>query len=202
MKQLKSLKRDGKGYLYRNLGWLPQNGRGKPNQPKFLLGHDEDQALDRVRRLERLWSLIEQRHRAEPLSGQPTWDRITLAIGKAISRGEHTFHLARQNQPDTREDGSAWADADYAGYLRSLQEMYPVITFVPAETEAFQNGIRKNIAIAENYQSLADDFAKDAGQPTIRDLNETLHKALNAYARAIEDDPRYATHDTSPAHSQ
>ena len=198
MKQLKSLKRDGKGYLYRNLGWLSRNGRDKPSQPKFLLGHDEGLALDRLRRLERLWSLIEQRHRAEPLSGQPTWDRITLAIGKAISRGEHTFHLARQNQPDTREDGAAWADADYAGYLRSLQEMYPVITFVPAETEAFQNGIRKNIEIAESHQSLADDFAKDAGQRTVRDLNETLHKAIKAYVAAIDQDPRFQTHESSP----
>ena len=198
MKQLKSLKRDGKGYLYRNLGWLSQNGRDKQSQPKFLLGRDEGHALDRLRRLERLWSLIEQHHRTESFSGKPTWDQITLAVGKAISRGDHIFHLDRQNQQDTTETGAAWADADYAGYLRSMQEAYPVITFVPAESEAFQNGIRKNIEIAESHQLLADDFAKDAGQPTVRDLNETLHKAIKAYVAAIDQDPRFQTHESSP----
>ena len=98
MKRDKALKRDGKGYVYRNLGWLPGNDGKKPAQPKFLLSRDDDQAIERLRRLERLWDLVKQHHEAEYSDGKPVWDKVTLAVAKAIARGERAFVLPRRNQ--------------------------------------------------------------------------------------------------------
>ena len=53
MNHVKTVKRDKKGYYYRNLGWLYRGNGEKWTQPKFLLGRDEGEALDRLRRLER-----------------------------------------------------------------------------------------------------------------------------------------------------
>jgi DNA-binding CsgD family transcriptional regulator len=197
VKRTQTLKRDGKGYLYRNLGWFPRDDGQPGTQPKFLLGRDEDQAVERLHRLERLWELVEQHHEPSQPS-KPAWDDTTLPIAKAISRGEHTFRLPRQNLPGEDEEDKARADADYAGYLRRMQDAYPVITFIPEDAEAFQNGIRKNIQLAEESQATSDDYARDARQPSVRDMRETLHKAIRAFADAIEGVPKYQSHDTSP----
>jgi len=198
MNHTKTVKRDNKGYYYRNLGWLSRGEGKKWTQPKFLLGRDERDALDRLRRLERLWECVERRHEEEFGDRKPTWTEKTLAVGKAISQGKHTFRLARQNCPGQGVEDAAQADADYAGYLQQMQEAYPVITFIPEDAEAFQNGVRKNIELAESFQSLADDFAKDAGQPSVRDMHETLHKAIRAFLVSIDENPKYKNHDGSP----
>lgn len=194
----KRLNRDSKGYFYRNLGWLPGKRDGKPSQPKFILGKEESQSLERLHRLEKLWELVAQHHEEEFADGRPVWTKATLDAGKAISRGEHTCSLPRQNQPGEDEEDRARADADYAGYLTRMQDAYPVITFVPEDAEAFQNGIRKNIALAEESQAQADDYVHDARQPSVRDMRETLHKAIYAFAKAIEQNPKYKTHDKRP----
>jgi hypothetical protein len=198
MPRIQSLKRDSKGYLYRNLGWFSQEDGQHATQPKFLLGRDEDQAIERLRRLERMWELVEQNFEASELSKKPTWEDETLRIAKAISRGEHIYYLRRQNLPGKEGEDAAHADADYAGYLRAMQDAYPVVTFIPDDAEAFQNGVRKNLEIAESKQFLADEFAKDARQPSVRDMRETLHKAINAFVDAIEQNPKYKNHDVSP----
>ncbi len=198
MPKTQSVKQDSRGYYYRNLGWLSRDGRTGATQPKFLLGRDADQAIERLHRLECLWKLVEREFEATELDNRPTWNSETLCIAKAISRGEHVYRLRRQNLPgDDRED-AAHADADYAGYLRSMQEAYPVIAFVPDDAKAFENGVRKNMELAESSQHLADEFARDAGRPCVRDANETLHKAINAFANAIDHNPNYRNHDSSP----
>ena len=198
MPRIQSLKRDSKGYLYRNLGWFSQEDGQHGTQPKFLLGRDEAQAIERLRRLERMWELVEQNFEPTEVSKKPTWEDETLRIAKAISRGEHTYCLRRQNLPGKEGEDAAHADADYAGYLRAMQDAYPVITFIPDDAAAFQNGLRKNLEMAESKQFLADEFAKDARQPSVRDMRETLHKAINAFVEAIEQNPKYKNHDVSP----
>lgn len=190
MPRIQSLKRDSKGYLYRNLGWFSQEDGQHGTQPKFCFGRDEAQAIERLRRLERMWELVEQNFEPTEVSKKPTWEDETLRIAKAISRGEHTYCLRRQNLPGKEGEDAAHADADYAGYLRAMQDAYPVITFIPDDAAAFQNGLRKNLEMAESKQFLADEFAKDARQPSVRDMRETLHKAINAFVEAIEQNPK------------
>ena len=194
----KTLKTDQKGYIYRNIGWLPTPDGKKPSQPKFLLGKDESQALERLRRLEHLWELVQKNFEPIKSNDRPIWGKVTLDVGKAIGRGEHTFRLPRQNRHGVDEEDEAQADADYAGYLRTMQDNYPVITFIPDDAEAFQNGVRRNIQLAEESQAQADDYARDAQQASVRDMRETLHKAINAFAEAIEQNPKYQSHDKRP----
>jgi len=206
MNHVKTVKRDKKGYYYRNLGWLYRGNGEKWTQPKFLLGRDEGEALDRLRRLERLWELGQRHHEDEYADGKPTWDDLTLAVGKAIGRGEHVFRLGRQNWPGENPQDAAWADADYAGYLREVQDAYPIIAFIPEDTEAFENGLKKNLETAQDYrssaaekQALADDFARDAGQPTPgTDIKDTLHRAIKAFVASIDSNPTYRNHDSGP----
>ncbi len=206
MNRAKTLKRDKKGYYYRNLGWLSRGNGEKWTQPKFLLGRNEREALDRLRRLERLWELVKQHHESEYADGKPTWDKLTLAVGRAICRGEHVFPLPRQNQPGDGPEDAAWANADYAGYLRQIQEGYPIIAFIPEDADAFENGLGKNLEMAQNYrssadekQTLAEDFARDAGQPTpVREVKETLHKAIRAFVDSIDSNPTYRNHNKGP----
>lgn len=197
-KAKQSVKHDSKGYFYRNIGWMSRIEGGKVTQPKFLLGRDEHEASNRLQRLQKLWELVAKHHEEEYADGKPRWTEVTLAVGKAISRGNHTFKLPRQIPPGTDPEDAAYADAAYAGYLRRMQEAYPVVTFIPEDIVAFQNGVRKNLEMAESYQFVADDFAKDAGQPSVRDMRETLHKAIEAFSESIDQEPRYKSHDDSP----
>jgi hypothetical protein len=93
------LRRDAKGYFYRNLGWLLRDDGQRGAQPKFLLGRDEQQATDRLRRLERMWQCVEQTFEPSKSSDKPTWDSRTLDIAKAIGRGDYEYRLRRQNRP-------------------------------------------------------------------------------------------------------
>lgn len=214
MNVTKSLKADAKGHFYRNLGWHPNRSETKLTQPKFLLGRDESSARERLVRLEKLWSLVEQQYATEYRDGKAVWDVVTLEIGRAIARGEHTFKLERPYEFHPRTfgdesslDGDAlasnkesrdWCDADYAGYLRNMQEAYPVIAFIPDEEVAHENGRLKNKAVAESHQALANSFARDAGHRTVGNMQETLHKAIRAFAQSIETNPKYQNHDDSP----
>ena len=88
MKAKKSLKPDRNGHYYRNLGWAWDRSETKLSQPKFMLGTDRRQALDRIGRLERLWELVKQNHESQGFDGKPRWDAVTLAVGKARRRCE------------------------------------------------------------------------------------------------------------------
>ena len=86
------------------------------------------------------------------LTPSPVWIDGIHKIGKAIGRGEHTYLLPKPNEPGTDEEDQAQADADYASYLRRMQEPTRLSRFIPEDAEAFQNGIRMNIALAEESQ--------------------------------------------------
>ncbi len=199
MKTVNALRSDKKGYYYRNLGWIRNRGETSYGQPKFLLGRDAAPAGERLRRLELLWGLVEKHHRAEYGEDErAVWDDRTLEIAKAIARGETIYRLPRQNQPGQTEEEAAWADADYAGYMRSMQLAYPVITFLAEDESALENGVQHNLRVAQQWQALADDFAHDAGRPSVRNLDETLHKAVQAFVDRLAENPKYQNHATTP----
>lgn len=198
MRTKTAIRSDSKGYYYRNLGWVPNRSGTKLVQPKFLLGKEINQAQERLGRLLRFWRLVESHHQDEFPGERPAWDDVTLDIAKAICRGEHTYPLARRNEPGEAGEDREWSDADYAGYLLEMQRAYPVITLVPADSAAFQNGVRKNAQIAESYQDLSEQFARDAGKLASRESQETLHQAIRAYIESIDSNPSYKNHEDRP----
>jgi len=198
----KPLKSNGQGYYYRNLGWAWDKSGTKLSQPKFMLGTDRRQASDRIGGLERLWELVKRRHEAQGFDGKPRWHAVTLAVGKAIARGEHVFRLGHPSADRRGGEDQDWADADYASYLQEMQVNYPVITFIPGDEEAFQNGLRKSIEIARNHEPSPPHGPTP--QPGHEEATETLnnsemlHFSIREYAESIDTNPKYQNHATTP----
>jgi hypothetical protein len=78
---------DVRGNYVRNLGWI-SNGKGGFRQPRFYLGQEQAEAVERARLLKALWREIVAAWRAQ---GKPTpkalWDEESLARARAIARG-------------------------------------------------------------------------------------------------------------------
>ncbi len=81
------------GQFYREIGKKP-NGKAI----RFYLGDDEKKATANVLRLEALWDGVETRW-SELASGNvadsefPCWDDVTIALGRAIAKGEWSITL-------------------------------------------------------------------------------------------------------------
>lgn len=174
----KTLACDNRGYFRRDLG-VDSDG----NQPRFVLGRDEQQALLRKARLEALWAIIESD------GGGCCWDAFTLAIGKAVARGEVMFGLPR---PPGAEDGAyAAVVSQYAVRYRS------VIAILPEDQAAFANGVQQNQhwhkALTQSVTATVNGAAAVVGLDVkIDDIFEaetgTLHQALDAYQAEFERD--------------
>src|SRR3954467_4336075 len=82
-----TLKPDGDGIYYRELGWKPATQPGKFRQHKFYLGGDLTEAQVRYLRLGQVWAAAEKRWVRENEQGRPLWDEATLLIAQAVSRG-------------------------------------------------------------------------------------------------------------------
>ncbi len=190
MRRRKGWKPESKGQYTRNLGWKLDHRTGRYSQHKFYLGTDLKQAERRRQRLEELWELIEQR---APVSEKPTWTSIGLKIAKALARGELQIVVERGNNTPKA----------YASYLHRLATAYPMVSFVPEEASAYEEGSAANATMAQEQfdgiQSRLESLQKvhqRNGNISAASLavhrGETLHQALDAYIEWMEDDRKTA----------
>lgn len=127
------------GRYERRIGWDWHGVKEKYIQPKFYLGKDRSKAELANRRLEQLWDFVQDEQevwekqfgpRPAPCD-RPLWDSVTLKIAKAVAKGEVTFIVERHQgeQP-----------IDYSRRFGRLAKEYPVITYVPEDAVAYQQG--------------------------------------------------------------
>lgn len=189
MSRRKELEPNAEGLFYRNLGYLEKGG-----QPKFRLGTNRELAEMVNKRLERLWSQVKTvwhpgkqvvsfdgyRHRLavrdasgtisadDPLTltERPTWDSLTLAIGKAIADNQNSVTVPK---------GQTETAADYYLRLADLRKIFDMID-IAAETET------SPAATAEicKLRNRADKIAT-----AITD-KQTFHSALDAFGEYIK----------------
>src|SRR5690349_8657423 len=95
--------KDTSGTHVKNLGWMSESGK---KQHRFYLGKNAAEALVRAARLEQVWAAIEDRWRRRPEgAARPIWDRWSLSIGQAVSRGEAVCQVELPAKlPDLRLD--------------------------------------------------------------------------------------------------
>ncbi len=107
------------------------------------------------------------------------WDETTLAMGQAIARGEVTCTIGIPN--DLQEVAH---DPEIIGtWFRNLCQDFPVLHLVLADQELFEEGVKRDKELGERFIAHGKKMLQGIGQPATR---ETLHQALDAYARWIE----------------
>lgn len=189
----------GKSQYYRNLGCLP-DGR----QPKFYVGRDLQEAERRCLRLQQLWHCVEQEHQArlsriftatldlnmaledideliadrERYSRRPQWDDLTMAAAHAIRQGQDTVTLP---QP-------AGSDAAYVRLLARLNQAYPLVRWVAANTEAHERGEQHFVRSIQEHRAAIDRSARMLTRLAPDAPHEHLHHALDAYIAELEID--------------
>lgn len=176
VRRRKELRPDAKGRYYREIGWKRNRDDTKWVQHRFYLGSDRHEAELRVRKLEKLWELIE----AITTDGEPCWDAETLGMGKAIASGETRYTVPRSIGPHKR-------DLAYAVYVTVLSQNYSsVITVVAEDREAFENGCQEQRDSASLSVAIAERTRPGAGGLILGGNGATLHQAFDAYAKWIE----------------
>jgi hypothetical protein len=168
------------GQFYREIGKKP-NGKAI----RYYLGDDEKKATANVLRLEALWDGVETRW-SELASGNaadsefPCWDDVTIALGRAIAKGEWSITL---DPPKVDTDG-------IAVWLASLRTHFPMIRVqIPDPSKAEEGNqafVLAGAAMAEQEETLhrkemrkiKQIVAPFGGKVVTR---ETLHDALDAY---------------------
>ena len=159
-----SLKRTKRGFV-RSIG--PANG-----QVKFYLGHDREQAQEKLDRIMALWGAIEEE--AEWKGLKPTWTPDMIAAAKNIANGE----------------GPTIAKRDYESpekYFTRVNEISQRVGVAARPADAFLYDVgRQDLVdiIAEAQTRLAPI----GGVP--RAIGQTLHQALKAYIERIRKEYR------------
>lgn len=190
LRRRKVWKPESNGQYTRNLGWKFDQHTGRYSQHKFYLGTDLKQAERRRQRLEELWELIEQR---APLGEKPTWTSIGLKIAKTLARGEFQIVVERGNNTPKA----------YASYLHRLAAAYPMVSFLPEEASAYEEGSAANTSMVQEQidtiqnrlESLQKVHQRNGNIPAPLRLvrqGETLHRALDAYIEWMKDDRKTA----------
>jgi hypothetical protein len=178
MARKKTLCRASNGLYVRNIGW--KQTAGGYAQHKFYLGRDEEKATLASLRLEQLWKQVTAFWRAtdwdEELTDRPVWRDLTLILADAIRNGET---VARVPLPadlqGTADDGigvSLWLD--------DMRQSYPVIRIELLDEEEEQKAAVAERSFAEWMIEKSQRMLYEPGG------GETLHAALDAYARWIE----------------
>jgi hypothetical protein len=106
---------DKEGRYSRQLGWK-RNEQGTLVQHKFYLGTDERQAERRNHKLEELWERIEELWGQVvhlPGNDQPTWDNMTLEIGRVPS---HPTKPVESQSWCSRKSRSLWRSNSAKGW--------------------------------------------------------------------------------------
>lgn len=125
--------------FYREIG-KKENGKAV----RFYLGADEKKAMNNVTRLEALWDGVETRWKdlnSENLADTafPTWDDVTLSLGRAICKGEWSI---------TVEPPEDWAQ-ESAVWLASLRLYFPMIQVQIENTSKVEEGNRAFIQMGQ-----------------------------------------------------
>ena len=173
------------GQFYREIG-KRENGRAV----RFYLGTDESQALARVSRLEALWNGVvtwwnDLNAGKAAHTEFACWDETTLALGRAIGRGEWSVTL----DPPRLDTDSL------AVWLSPLRIYFPMIQVIVADPSKAEEG---NQALKDVWQKQAENEeavhahemrkiktnAAPFGGTVV--TKETLHDALDAYKAWIE----------------
>lgn len=174
------------GQFYREIG---KKLNGKP--VRFYLGADQKKATASVTRLEALWDGVETRWNdlaSEDLADSefPCWDEATVALGRAIAKGEWSITVEPSSELDPDET---------AVWLASLRNYFPMIqvqTTDPAKVEEGSRGhVRAGEVMAEKEEARHREEMREikrivapfGGKVTTK---ETLHDALNAYKEWTE----------------
>ena len=185
-RQRKDWTAEANGQYTRNLGWKLNERTGEYVQHKFYLGTDRKQAERRNQRLVELWEQEERRHTG---AGRATWNPLTLRIAKAFANGEIQITVERQgNSPEA-----------YARYIHRLASSYPMVSFVPEDSESYENGSAANTAMVQAQFGTLDDQRAALEKAHARSGNtsigpaaacrgETLHQALDSYIEWIRSD--------------
>lgn len=157
---------------------------------RFYLGEDEKKATANVLRLEALWDGVETRwselaNANVADSDFPCWDDVTVALGRAIAKGEWSITL---DPPKVDTDG-------IAVWLASLRTHFPMIqvqipnpskaeegnqAFVLAGTAMAEEEVSRHQKEMRGIKQIVTPFG---GKVVTR---ETLHDALDAYKEWIE----------------
>jgi len=190
-----ALKPDSNGRYPRNLGWKLNEQTGKYVQHKFYLGTDQKQAERREQRLLELWEHIEKNHSGD--DDRPTWNALTLRIARALANGEVQIVVERQaNSPES-----------YARYIHRLARSYPMVSFVPEESQSYEDGRSANLAMVQSQFDAIDNQRNTLEKKHVLGGNitavplgtksgPTLHQALDAYIEWIKSEKRHAYMNT------
>ncbi len=179
-KLVKDWKPDGRGRYQRMVGWREETGERIP-QP-FYLGSDLEQAKYRYHRVKELWTHLARLRGEEPvltdLGGEPlherreySWDDQGLWIARELAAGKVRFVLPRHQEAH---------ESTYFHSLYELARKYPMVSFVPEDGEAYEQGQALWNAVREHQKQpptpsplpLANSGPKAWGR---------LHEALDGF---------------------
>jgi len=170
------------GLYLRTLGLTPE---GK--KPKFWLGRDKPEAERRAERLELLWHQVGEDWKTLPdqytdfletvvlrKPERPYWSDLTLAVAKAVAKGETAYSLPRK---------PSWSPYIYIKRITNMQRRFSVVRFEPEEEAFAEVGqeLHRMEAQAE-IKEAQNKLALLAGQTS----GQTWHQALDAYIAHLE----------------
>jgi hypothetical protein len=169
------LSTDSRGTYQRDCGWKEVRP-GEYRQHRFYLGRDRAQATVRWLTLDKVWDAVCALWRKEQGTPRPLWDETNLSIAMGVARGQDVIELttpawAVQGFPDPRERAEVLISC-----LRDWQEHFPFLTLRLADARAQEQGEAWLREVASNCQATARKLLR-------RDSRQTLHQALDAYAR-------------------
>ena len=171
-------KKDGRtGLFCRDIGFR-LNDSGKPVQPRFYLGRHLDAAKVAVARLEKLWNDVKARFEtSEGIGGdRPLWDDATLAMAKAIAKGDDSPVPVAPPKIVPSKVNPALDTELQAVWFAKLRKDFPAVNLTLDDAELIDRIGR----LAEGFQKKADRI-----KPA-RKSRQTLHDALGAFRTKIE----------------
>ena len=174
-------KTDARGRYRRMIGWKEEGGK-RVQQP-FYLGTDLDQAKARCVRLKELWAHLERTHESSksvlnskfeypPPDGECLWDYESLWIARELAAGRIQIVVP----PAERLHPSA-----YVSRIDGLAKKYPMVYFVPEDTEVYREGKAFWQVVIEHEQKKFPLPLANAGPQS----SSLLHEALDAYIEHI-----------------
>jgi integrase len=166
------LGQDPAGNYRRYLGWKISGG--KRIQHLFRLGKVKKVAEATNFRLEAIWEGVEARWRRLHADGNagsdgPLWDDVSLAIARAVARGEPTFAVT----PPSEVAALNQADLVVA-WLARLQADLPVIPLQLDRPDLYLEGVGGIREVIEVKRGML----RQLGEPT---STQTVRQALDAY---------------------
>ena len=177
LRRRKKLRRDVNGQFPRELGWK-SNGKGKLTQPKFYLGTDEHEAELRNRRLEQLWSIIEDEQIEN--GSRALWDDVTLDIGKAIAKGKTEYFVPNSEELEQHAPGT------YGCFVRLIRMRYSPVIAIRAEDENVDKEFDRVVGQSQEGVERSARFGLSWKLQEMHAEGPFLYQALDTYCKWIE----------------